>query len=82
MNIDFKQLKFVHLKLRELLAFVEDETGFDFTSTSLYRINDNGVHVEAGLGADNGTVIGNMYRSNTADETLASGVISSSSDSV
>ena|SRR5210317_68990 len=44
MKIDYQQLEFLHPKLRQLMKFVEDQTGLEFTITSLYRMNDNGVH--------------------------------------
>jgi hypothetical protein len=44
MNIDYKQLDFIDIKLRDLIDWLEDETGLIFTITSLYRIGDSGVH--------------------------------------
>lgn len=44
MRIDIAQLNFIHEKLRGILVFVEKKTGLEFTITSLYRINDKGVH--------------------------------------
>jgi len=44
MNIDIKQLEFISPMLREIVLWLEAETGYDFTITSLYRIGDNGVH--------------------------------------
>jgi hypothetical protein len=44
MNIDIKQLNFIHVKLRAILTFLEIATGLQFTITSLYRIGDRGVH--------------------------------------
>lgn len=44
MRIDTQQLEFIDKKLRDILHFVEKNTGLEFTITSLYRINDNGVH--------------------------------------
>lgn len=44
MNIDYQQLEFIHPVLRELVHDVEVNTGFEFTITSLYRLNDAGNH--------------------------------------
>ena len=44
MLIDIRQLEFIDSSLREILAWIEGETGLEFTITSLYRINDAGVH--------------------------------------
>ena len=44
MNIDINQLEFIDRKLRDVLLFVEKETGIEFSITSLYRIGDTGVH--------------------------------------
>jgi hypothetical protein len=44
MKIDIAQLEFIDSKLRNILVWIEKETGFEFTITSLYRINDSGVH--------------------------------------
>jgi len=44
MKIDIKQLEFIDKNLRDILVFIEKETGLEFTITSLYRICDNGVH--------------------------------------
>lgn len=44
MRIDIDQLEFIDPKLREMALWVEKETGLEFTVTSLYRINDDGVH--------------------------------------
>lgn len=44
MNIDYQQLEFIHPKLRRILIWLEAQTGFELTITSLYRINDPGVH--------------------------------------
>ena len=43
-SLDIDQLGFVHPNLKLLLHDLETITGFDFVSTSLYRINDEGVH--------------------------------------
>lgn len=53
MRIDIGQLEFIDETLREILMFVEDYVGVEFTITSLYRIGDNGVHGQLPLrGAD------------------------------
>lgn len=44
MLIDYKQLEYLHPKLRQLLEWLEFETGVHFVNTSNYRIGDNGVH--------------------------------------
>lgn len=44
MKIDIAQLEFIHPTLRNILGYVENVTGLEFTITSLYRIGDNGVH--------------------------------------
>ena len=44
MIIDIGQLAFMHPMLRAIALWIEDETGLCFTSTSLYRIGDKGVH--------------------------------------
>ena len=44
MNIDYKQLEFIDIKLRRVMSWLEDETGLIFRITSLYRIGDSGVH--------------------------------------
>ena len=44
MNIDISQLEFINIKLRRILLTLEKETGMTFTITSLYRIDDSGVH--------------------------------------
>ena len=44
MNIDIAQLEFIELRLREIALWLKKATGFSFTITSLYRINDKGVH--------------------------------------
>jgi len=46
MNIDYMQLEFIDIKLRKLIKLVESEfgaRGVD-TITSLFRMNDSGVH--------------------------------------
>ena len=44
MKIDIEQLEFIDRRLRTILVEIEKDTGFEFTITSLYRINDHGVH--------------------------------------
>lgn len=44
MRIDIKQLKFIDKTLRNICVWLEKETGLEFTITSLYRIDDPGVH--------------------------------------
>ncbi len=44
MRIDYTQLEFMDLRLRQVLRYLEKKTGLAFTITSLYRINDSGVH--------------------------------------
>lgn len=44
MKIDIKQLEFINKDLRNILLFIEKETGHEHTITSLYRIDDGGVH--------------------------------------
>jgi len=44
MRTDFKQLEYLHKDLRKLLAWLENETGLEFTETSSYRPGDKGVH--------------------------------------
>ena len=44
MNIDIKNLEFIDKTLRSIVMDLEAETGLTLTVTSLYRINDSGVH--------------------------------------
>ena len=44
MEIDILQLEFIDRKLRKMADWVEKETGLKFTVTSIYRIDDGGVH--------------------------------------
>lgn len=44
MKTDYKQQMFRHPKMRELLEWLEEETGVEFIETSSRRINDKGVH--------------------------------------
>jgi len=44
MKSDIKQLEYVHPKLRKLIVWLEDTTGLEFTETSRFRIDDDGVH--------------------------------------
>lgn len=53
MRIDIDQLEFIDRNLRDILLFIEKETGMEFTITSLFRIGDSGVHGQIPLrGAD------------------------------
>ena len=44
MKIDIGQLEFIDKTLRLILVGLESDTGMEFTITSLFRMNDNGVH--------------------------------------
>jgi len=44
MRIDIIQLEFIHRTLRTILVELEEETGIEFTTTSLFRMGDSGVH--------------------------------------
>lgn len=44
MRIDIGQLEFIDKTLRDIVLWLENETGLEFTDTSLYRIDDPGVH--------------------------------------
>ncbi len=44
MKVDIAQLEFIDKKLRNILVWAEKNTGFEYIITSLYRINDTGVH--------------------------------------
>lgn len=45
MKSDIGQLEYVHPKLRNLITWLESATGFEFTETSRFRMNDeDGVH--------------------------------------
>ena len=44
MMIDVSQLEFIDPTLRRVCEFLEQSTGLEYTITSLYRINDKGVH--------------------------------------
>ena len=44
MKIDIAQLEFINPILREMAQFIEQQTGLEFTITSMYRIGDTGVH--------------------------------------
>lgn len=44
MKIDIAQLEFIDKRLRNILVWLEKQTGMEFTGTSLYRIGDDGVH--------------------------------------
>ena len=53
MKIDVSQLEFIDKKLRVLLVWLEEEMGQEFIITSLYRVDDDGVHGQIPLrGAD------------------------------
>lgn len=44
MKIDIGQLDFIDKNLRLLAIWVEKKTGLEFTVTSIYRIDNDGVH--------------------------------------
>ena len=44
MRIDIRQLEFIDKTLRDILVWLEKDTGLEFTITSIYRIGDAGVH--------------------------------------
>ena len=44
MKIDIIQLEFIDLTLRKMCVWIEKQTGWEGTITSLYRIGDSGVH--------------------------------------
>ena len=44
MKTDIGQLEYVHPELRKLIEWLEDSTGLEFTETSRFRMNDDGVH--------------------------------------
>jgi len=44
MKNDINQMSFIHPLLREMVSDLENSLGIEFTQTSLYRINDSGVH--------------------------------------
>lgn len=44
MRIDIAHLNFIDGRLREIITWLEAQTGLEFTGTSLYRIGDAGVH--------------------------------------
>jgi len=45
MKTDFYQLNYLHIDLRKLLKWLENETGLEFTETSSWRPDDpNSVH--------------------------------------
>lgn len=44
MRIDYKQMEFIHPMLRAVLADIEDFMDIEPTLTSLYRMEDEGVH--------------------------------------
>lgn len=42
--VDFYQMEFLHPTLRAVLRWIESRFGLLFIATSLYRIDDDGVH--------------------------------------
>lgn len=44
MKADIKQFEFLDEKLRKLALWIEKVTGLEFTISSIYRIDDSGVH--------------------------------------
>lgn len=44
MKSDIGQLKYVHPKLRKMAKWLEKSTGLEFTETSRFRMDDDGVH--------------------------------------
>lgn len=44
MKIDILNLKFIDSKIARLCVWLEEELGFEFTITSIYRDGDKGVH--------------------------------------
>jgi hypothetical protein len=44
MRLDIDQLEFIEERLREIVKEVESHFEVEFTVTSLYRIDDSGVH--------------------------------------
>lgn len=44
MKADIMQMEFIDKRLRIMGVEAEENTGFEFTLTSLYRIGDTGVH--------------------------------------
>lgn len=44
MKIDLGQLLFIHPKIRHILTNLEKRLGVEFTGTSIFRIDDPGVH--------------------------------------
>ena len=44
MKIDIGQLEFIDVNLRRIVDDLEEQTGLEFTITSIYRIGDPGVH--------------------------------------
>ena len=44
MRIDIAQLEYIDKTLRDLLVWLEADTGLEFTITSQYRMDDDGVH--------------------------------------
>ncbi len=44
MKVDVKQISMFHYMLQQVLQWLEEDTGLEFTITSLHRPNDPGVH--------------------------------------
>jgi hypothetical protein len=44
MKSDIAQLEYVDEKLRKMITWLEESTGLEFTETSRFRMNDDGVH--------------------------------------
>jgi len=44
MLADYEQQEFRDIKIRQLIKWLEDSTGFQFVETSSRRIGDDGVH--------------------------------------
>ena len=44
MKADIAQMEFVDKTVRAIVTDLEEQTGLEFTTTSLYRIGDAGVH--------------------------------------
>lgn len=44
MKADIRQFQFFDPKLRMVLLWLEETTGVEFTATSFYRMDDDGVH--------------------------------------
>jgi len=44
MKADIGQMEFIDPMLRKMAEWIEEETGLEFTLTSIFRMNDSGVH--------------------------------------